>query len=65
MAAEKGKEMKSVIVWTLAIIAAPVAIVLIAIVEAVKLVCRGVAWMVATPFRFLAALVRAVRAWRS
>ena len=57
--------MKSVIVWTLAIIAAPVAIVLIAIVEAVKLVCRGVAWMVATPFRFVSAMFRTAKAWRS
>ena len=57
--------MKSVIVWTLAIIVAPVAIVLITIVEAVKLVGRGVAWMVATPFRFVAAMFRTAKAWRS
>lgn len=57
--------MNSVIVWTLAIIAAPVAIVLIAIVEAVKAAGRLVAWMVATPFRFVSAMFRTAKAWRS
>ncbi len=57
--------MKSVIVWTLAIIAAPVAIVLIAIVEAAKVAGRLVAWIVATPFRFVAAMFRTAKAWRS